>query len=149
LLFEVLRSSEVIMFYRFSFSEDKALLKVMVYGRVDAQSMRTRLGLLANDHRWKSEYKLLIDYSNVTVIETPKGYGQILVELLNEIPDERLPVGIAYVFPERLYCQCFDPGQAEHHVKAKCRVRFFQQEAAAVEWLEKIAEEGALADHSS
>ena len=137
------------MFYRFSFLEDKELLKVMVYGTVDAQSMRTRLGLLAHDHRWKCEYKLLIDYSSVTVIETAEDFGRNLVELLNEIPDERLPVGIAYVFPERLYCQCFDPEKDEHRMDAKCRVRFFQREAAAIEWLEKIAEECTIAKESS
>jgi hypothetical protein len=129
------------MFYRYNFFEDKGLLKVMVYGKADAQSMRSRLVLLANDHRWKCEYKLLIDYSSVTTIDRPQDFGKTLQGLLNELPQERLPVGIAYVFPERLFCQCFDPEQASHHIHAKCGVRFFRQEAAAVEWLEAIAEE--------
>ena len=55
------------MFYRYNFVEERALLKVMVYGTVNLQNMRSRLTLLANDHRWKSEYKLLIDYSGVNL----------------------------------------------------------------------------------
>ena len=105
------------MFYRFSFLEDKGLLKVMVYGKVNAEGMRNRLALLANDHRWNSEYKLLIDYSNVTVIDAPREYGRILGQMLNELPEERLPAGIAYVFPDRLFCQCFDPEKVDHEVE--------------------------------
>jgi hypothetical protein len=127
------------MFYRFNFFEDRALLKVMIYGQADQQSMRSRLTLLANDHRWKCEYKLLIDYSSVTVIDTPEAFTNTLKELLNEIPEERLPVGIAYVFPDRLFCQCFDPAQSVHSLEARCKVRFFRQEEAAIDWLEKLA----------
>jgi hypothetical protein len=127
------------MFYRFNFFEDRALLKVMIYGQADQQSMRSRLTLLANDHRWKCEYKLLIDYSSVTVIDTPEAFTNTLRELLNEIPEKRLPVGIAYVFPERLFCQCFDPKHAVHSLEARCKVRFFRQEEAAIDWLEKLA----------
>jgi hypothetical protein len=127
------------MFYRFNFFEDRALLKVMIYGQADQQSMRSRLALLVNDHRWKSEYKLLIDYSGVTVIDTPEEFTNSLRELLNEIPEERLPVGIAYVFPDRLFCQCFDPGHAVYSLEAKCKVCFFRQEKAAIDWLEKLA----------
>ena len=127
------------MFYRFNFFEDRALLKVMIYGQADQQSMRSRLTLLANDHRWKSEYKLLIDYSGVTVIDTPEAFTNTLRELLDEIPEERLPVGIAYVFPERLFCQCFDPARSVHSLEARCKVSFFRQEEAAIDWLEKLA----------
>jgi hypothetical protein len=127
------------MFYRFNFFEDRALLKVMIYGQADQQSMRSRLTLLANDHRWKCEYKLLIDYSGVTVIDTPEEFTNTLRELLNEIPEERLPVGIAYVFPDRLFCQCFDPKHAVHSFEARCKVSFFRQEEAAIDWLEKLA----------
>lgn len=127
------------MFYRFNFFEDKSLLKVMIYGQADQQSMRSRLTLLANDHRWKPEYKLLIDYSGVTVIDTPEDFGNTLREILKEIPEERLPVGIAYVFPDRLFCQCFDPAHAVYSLDARCKVRFFRQEEAAIDWLEKLA----------
>jgi hypothetical protein len=129
------------MFYRFNFFEDRALLKVMIYGQADQQSMRSRITLLANDHRWKPEYKLLIDYSSVTVIDTPKEFSNTLREVLNEIPEERLPVGIAYVFPDRLFCQCFDPAHAVHSIEARCKVSFFRQEEAAIDWLEKLAME--------
>jgi len=129
------------MFYRFKFFEDKNLLKVMVYGKADLQNMRSRLALLANDHRWKSEYKLLIDYSNVTTIDAPKEFGQNLKELLRELPEARLPVGIAYVFPERLFRQCFDAEQSAFRLDAKCRVQFFRQEAPAIEWLEQLGAE--------
>lgn len=128
------------MFYRFSFLEDKGLLKVMVYGEVNAESMRNRLALLANDHRWNSDYKLLVDYSNVTAIDAPREYGRTLAQLVNELPADRLPAGIAYVFPERLFCQCFDPENTDHEVEAACRVRFFRKETDAVEWLAAIAE---------
>jgi len=133
------------MFYRYNFYEERSLLKVMVYGTVKLQNMRSRLTLLANDHRWKSEYKLLIDYSNVTVIETPKAYGENLKELLAEIPVDRLPIGIAYVFPERLFCQCFDPGLSTHSFEAGCKVRFFRQEEEAIDWLDKLADDYRLA----
>lgn len=136
------------MFYRFNFLEDKGLLKVVVYGKADAQSMRSRLVLLANDHRWKSEYKLLIDYSGVTMIDAPQDFARTLKELLDELPEERLPVGIAYVFPERLFCQCFNVDETSHRIEAKCGVRFFQQEIAAIEWLDKIAEECIIAKES-
>ena len=127
------------MFYRFNFFEDRALLKVMIFGQADQQSMRSRLTLLANDHRWKPEYKLLIDYSGVTVIDTPEDFGNTLREILKEIPEERLPVGIAYVFPDRLFCQCFDPAHAVYSLDARCKVRFFRQEEDAIDWLEKLA----------
>ena len=133
------------MFYRFKFFEDKNLLKVMVYGKADPQSMRSRLALLANDHRWKSEYKLLIDYSNVTTIDAPREFGKTLRDLLKELPEARLPVGIAYVFPERLFCQCFDAEQNTFRLGAKCDVQFFRQEVPAVEWLEQLAAEGSAA----
>ena len=87
----------------------------------------------------KGEYKLLIDYSGVTVIDAPEAFTSTLRELLDEIPEERLPVGIAYVFPERLFCQCFDPAQSVHSLEARCKVRFFRQEEAAIDWLEKLA----------
>jgi hypothetical protein len=127
------------MFYRFNFFEDKMLLKVMIYGKADQQSMRSRISLLANDHRWKAEYKLLIDYSGVTVIDSPKEFCSTLRGLLNEIPEERLPVGIAYVFPERLFCQCFDPTLSVYSIEARCKVNFFKQEETAIEWLENLA----------
>jgi hypothetical protein len=129
------------MFYRFNFFEDRALLKVNIYGKADQQGMRSRLSLFANDHRWKPEYKLLVDYSAVNVIDAPKEFCSTLRDLLNEIPKERLPVGIAYVFPERLFCQCFDTPHAVHSIEAACRVSFFRQEAAAIAWLEKLAAE--------
>ena len=131
------------MFYRFSFLEEKALLKVIVYGKVDPQGMRSRLALLANDHRWKREYKLLIDYANVTVIDAPKEFGGVLAGLLNEIPEDKLPVGIAYVFPDRLFFQCFDTVDAAHDLEAACNIRFFRHEEAALEWLETLAVECA------
>lgn len=137
------------MFYRFNFVEDRALLKVMIYGKADQQSMRSRISLLANDHRWKSEYKLLIDYSGVTVIDRPKDFCIILRDLLSEIPEERLPVGIAYVFPERLFCQCFDTTDAMRSIEAGCNVSFFKQEEDAVEWLEKLAVECIAAKEST
>jgi hypothetical protein len=127
------------MFYRFNFYEEKELLKVKIYGKADLPGMRSRLALLANDHRWKSEYKLLIDYSNVTVIDEPKEFCNRLAELLSEIPEERLPSGIAYIFPDRLFCQCFDTTQDVHCIEAGCKISFFKQEEAAVEWLEKRA----------
>lgn len=133
------------MFYRFNFFEDRALLKVMIYGKADQQSMRSRISLLANDHRWKREYKLLIDYSGVTVIDWPKEFCNTLCNLLNEIPEERLPVGIAYVFPERLFCQCFDLTHSVYSLEARCKVRFFRQEEAAIDWLEKLANESLAA----
>lgn len=129
------------MFYRFNFFEDRALLKVMIYGKADQQSMRSRISLLANDHRWKCEYKLLIDYSGVTVIDSPKEFCDTLRGLLNEIPEERLPVGIAYVFPDRLFCQCFDSTHSVYSIEARCKVSFFRQEEAAIDWLEKLAAE--------
>lgn len=137
------------MFYRFNFVEDRALLKVMIYGKADQQSMRSRISLLANDHRWKNEYKLLIDYSGVTVIDRPKDFCIILRDLLSEIPEKRLPVGIAYVFPERLFCQCFDTTDAMHSIEAGCNVSFFKQEEDAVEWLEKLAAECIAAKEST
>jgi len=127
------------MFYRFSFVEERSLLKVMVYGTANLDNMRSRLTVLANDHRWKREYKLLVNYSGVTVIDTPKAFSESLKELLDEIPEDRLPAGIAYVFPERLFCQCFDPAHLPHSIDAGCRVRFFGREDEAVEWLEKVA----------
>lgn len=133
------------MFYRFSFVEERSLLKVKVYGTVNLQNMRSRLTLLANDHRWKSEYKLLIDYSGVTVIDTPKAYSASLKELLSEIPEDRLPVGIAYVFPARLFCQCFEPAHLPHSIDAGCKVRFFGREEDAIDWLEKLAGDYRLA----
>ena len=129
------------MFYRYNFVEERSLLKVKVYGTANLQNMRSRLTLLANDHRWKREYKLLIDYSNVTVIDTPKSYSESLKELLDEIPEERLPAGIAYVFPERLFCQCFEPAHLPHSIEAGCKVRFFSREEEAIAWLEKLAAE--------
>jgi hypothetical protein len=129
------------MFYRYNFVEGRALLKVKVYGTANLQNMRSRLTLLVNDHRWKREYKLLIDYSGVTVIDTPKPYSESLKELLDEIPEERLPVGIAYVFPERLFCQCFEPAHLPHSIEAGCKVRFFSREEEAIAWLEKLAAE--------
>jgi hypothetical protein len=137
------------MFYRYNFVEERALLKVMVYGTVNLQNMRSRLTLLANDHRWKSEYKLLIDYSGVTVIDTPKSYRDSLKELLDEIPVDRLPLGIAYVFPERLFCQCFDPAHLPHSIEAGCKVRFFRREEEAVGWLENLEAEHRPARESS
>lgn len=137
------------MFYRFNFVEEKALLKVMVYGKADVQSMRSRLTLLANDHRWKTEYKLLVDYSNVTVIDAPQEFYNTLKELLNEVPADRLPVGIAYVFPERLFCQCFDTQQPSPRIDVGCQVSFFKNEEAAVEWLEKMEAECMSAKESS
>lgn len=136
------------MFYRFKFFEDKTLLKVMVYGKADPQSMRSRLALLANDHRWKSEYKLLIDYSNVTTIDAPREFGKTLKDLLKELPEARLPVGIAYVFPERLFCQCFDAEQSTFRLGAQCHVQFFRQEGPAVEWLEALAAAGSAAEEA-
>ena len=133
------------MFYRFNFIEERMLLKVVVYGTANLQNMRSRLTLLANDHRWKSEYKLLVDYSSVTVIETPKPFKETLQELLGEIPVERLPAGIAYVFPERLFCQCFDPDCSTHSFEVGCKVRFFQREEEALDWLEKLGEGYRLA----
>jgi hypothetical protein len=133
------------MFYRFNFIEERTLLKVMVYGTANLQNMRSRLTLLANDHRWKSEYKLLVDYSGVTVIEKPESFGDTLRELLQEIPVDRLPVGIAYVFPERLFCQCFDPASSTHSFEAGCKVGFFQREEEAVDWLEKLGTDYRLA----
>jgi hypothetical protein len=129
------------MFYRFNFLEDRALLKIMIYGQADQQNMRSRLALLANDHRWKSEYKLLVDYSGVTVIDSPETFCDTLRGLLDEIPKERLPVGIAYVFPDRLFCQCFDPNLSVYSIEAGCKVNFFKQEEAAIDWLEKLAAE--------
>jgi len=137
------------MFYRFHFIEDRSLLKVMVYGQADARSMRSRLTLLANDHRWKSEYKLLVDYSNVTVIDAPQEFSKILKDLLSEVPTDRLPVGIAYVFPERLFCQCFDPQQPMSSIDAGCKVGFFKEEETAVVWLEKTAAENLAPKPSS
>lgn len=134
------------MFYRFNFFEDRALLKVMIYGKADQQSMRSRISLLANDHRWKREYKLLIDYSGVTVIDSPKEFCDTLRGLLNEIPEERLPVGIAYLFPDRLFCQCFDVTHSVHSIKARCKVSFFRQEEEAIDWLEKLADESIAAE---
>jgi hypothetical protein len=133
------------MFYRYNFIEERMLLKVMVYGTANLQNMRSRLSLLANDHRWKSEYKLLVDYSGVTVIESPKTFGETLKDLLGEIPVKRLPVGIAYVFPERLFCQCFDPACSTHSFEAGCRVRFFQREEEAIDWLETLGDDYRLA----
>jgi hypothetical protein len=129
------------MFYRFNFFEDRALLKIMIYGKADPQNMRSRLALLANDHRWKSEYTLLVDYSGVTVIDSPKTFCDTLKGLLDEIPKERLPVGIAYVFPDRLFCQCFDATLSVYSIEAGCKVNFFKQEEAAIDWLEKLAAE--------
>lgn len=129
------------MFYRFNFFEDRALLEIKIYGKADQQNMRSRLALLANDHRWKSEYKLLVDYSGVTVIDSPKAFCDTLRGLLDEIPKERLPVGIAYVFPDRLFCQCFDPTLSVYSIEARCKVTFFKQEEAAIDWLEKLAAE--------
>jgi hypothetical protein len=126
------------MFYRYNFFEDQSLLKIMIYGKSDPQNMRSRIDLF-NDHRWKSEYKLLVDYTGVTVIDSPKTYCSTLRGLLNEIPEERLPVGIAYVFPDRLFGQCFDTDRSEHSIEAGCKVRFFKQEEAAIAWLEKLA----------
>ena len=136
------------MFYRFNFVEERSLLKVMVYGKADVQSMRSRLTLLANDHRWKTEYKLLVDYSSVTVIDAPQEFSKTLKDLLNEVPTDRLPVGIAYVFPERLFCQCFDPQQPIPSIEAGCQVGFFKQEEAAMDWLEKLATENLAAKES-
>jgi hypothetical protein len=113
----------------------------MIYGQADQQNMRSRLALLANDHRWKSEYKLLVDYSGVTVIDSPETFCDTLRGLLDEIPKERLPVGIAYVFPDRLFCQCFDPTLSVYSIEARCKVNFFKQEEAAIDWLEKLAAE--------
>jgi hypothetical protein len=101
--------------------------------------MRSRLTLLANDHRWKSEYKLLIDYSNVTLIDAPKEFCTTLKALLKELPQERLPLGIAYVFPDRLFYQCFETTHSVHSIEAACSVSFFRQEEAAIDWLEKLA----------
>jgi hypothetical protein len=137
------------MFYRFNFLEEKSLLKVMIYGKADQQSMRSRLTLLANDHRWKREYKLLIDYSSVTVIDAPKEFCSTLRELLNEIPEKRLPAGIAYVFPDRLFFQCFDTADSVYRLEARCRVSFFRREEAAVEWLETLATGDLAGDGSS
>jgi hypothetical protein len=128
------------MFYRYNFFEDESLLKIMIYGKSDQQSMRSRIDLF-NDHRWKSEYKLLVDYTGVTVIDSPKDFCSTLKGLLSEIPEERLPVGIAYVFPDRLFGQCFDSDHSEYSIEAGCQVRFFKQEEAAIEWLEKLATE--------
>jgi len=129
------------MFYRFSFFEERALLKVNIYGKSDQQSMRSRISLLANDHRWKGEYKLLIDYSGVTVIDKPNEFCNTLREILNEIPEGRLPAGIAYVFPDRLFCQCFDLSYSTYSIEASCKVSFFRQEEEAIDWLEKLATE--------
>ena len=85
------------MFYRFNFIEERTLLKVMVYGTANLQNMRSRLTLLANDHRWKSEYKLLVDYSGVTVIEKPESFGDTLRELLQEIPVDYLKIDGAFI----------------------------------------------------
>jgi hypothetical protein len=129
------------MFYRFRFFEEKALLKVNIYGKSDQQSMRSRLGLLANDHRWKNEYKLLIDYSGVTVIDAPKEFCDALKDILSEVPKERLPAGIAYVFPERLFCQCFASNDSTYSFEASCKISFFKHEEEASDWLEKLATE--------
>ena len=133
------------MFYRYNFIAERTLLKVMVYGTANLENMRSRLTLLANDHRWKSEYKLLVDYSGVTVIETPKAFGETLKELLSEIPGGKLPVGIAYVFPERLFCQCFNPDASTHSIEAGCKVSFFRREEEAIDWLEKLGADYRLA----
>jgi hypothetical protein len=133
------------MFYRYNFIAERTLLKVMVYGTANLENMRSRLTLLANDHRWKSEYKLLVDYSGVTVIETPKAFGETIKELLSEIPVEKLPVGIAYVFPERLFCQCFNSDVSTHSIAAGCKVSFFRREEEAIDWLEKLGADYRLA----
>ncbi len=127
------------MSYGFNFCSERGLLKVLVYGRANQQNMRSRFALLATDRRWKSEYKLLIDYSGVTVIDRPKALSETIRDLLDEIPLTKLPVGIAYVFPDRLFCQCFDHTLSEHKIEARCQVRFFRHEETAVEWLEKLA----------
>lgn len=137
------------MFYRFSFFEEQSLLKIMIYGKTDQQSMQSRLALLVNDHRWKREYKLLIDYSGVTVIENPREFANTLRDLLCEIPVERLPVGIAYVFPDRLFFECFGAIHTSYSIEAGCKVTFFRQEEAAIEWLEKLATECLAARESS
>jgi hypothetical protein len=131
----------VTVFYRFRFFEEKALLKVNIYGKSDQQNMRSRLGLLANDHRWKGEYKLLIDYSGVTVIDSPKEFCDALKDILSEVPKERLPAGIAYVFPDRLFCQCFEASDSTYSIEASCKISFFKHEEEAIDWLEKLATE--------
>lgn len=125
--------------YGYNFIEERAILKVMIYGEVDQLGMRNRLTLLATERKWKPEYKLLIDYSGVTVIDQPRAFGDTLINILNEIPEERLPAGIAYVFPNRLLCQCFDPADSVHRIEARCQVRFFRQEDEAINWLEEVA----------
>lgn len=126
------------MSYGYKFIEESGILKVTIYGEVDQLSMRSRLTLLATERRWKPEYKLLIDYSSVTVIDKPKEFSSTLRDLLNEIPEERLPAGIAYIFPDRLLYQCFDPTHSVHSLDARCKVSFFSKEDAAINWLEKM-----------
>ena len=82
------------------------------------------------------------------MIDTPAAFTKTLRELLNEIPEERLPVGIAYVFPDRLFCQCFEPALSVHSLEARCKVSFFRQEEAAIDWLEKLAIESTAARES-
>lgn len=125
--------------YGYKFIEERSILKVMIYGEVDQLGMRSRLTLLATERKWKPEYKLLIDYSGVTVIDKPKAFGDTLRTILNEIPEERLPAGIAYVIPDRLLCQCFDPAHSVHSIDARCKVSFFRQVDEAIDWLEKTA----------
>ncbi len=126
------------MSYGFKFDKERGLLKVMVYGKANPQNMRSRFALLETDDRWKNEYKLLIDYSCVTGIDRPESFGNTIRELLNEIQAEKLPAGIAYIFPERLFAQCFDRPHSEHSIKAGCKIRFFRQEEDAIDWLEKL-----------
>ncbi|MFZ7128408.1 MAG: hypothetical protein ACOWWM_19815 [Desulfobacterales bacterium] len=137
------------MLYRFNFYEDKALLKVYIFGKADRQAIKARFDRLFNDRRWKGGTKLLIDYSGVTVIDTPKGFCETLEDLLKEVPVHRFPVGIAYNFPRRHFDQCFDPGLSTVTVDRGCRIGFFKEEKEALEWLEQLAAEHPASQKAS
>jgi hypothetical protein len=127
------------MFHRFLFFEDKTLLIIRVYGRTDRMGIRSRIARFVSDPRWKSGYKVLVDYSRVTAIETPRGYFDTLESLLREIPEDRLPLGIAYVFPERLFHTYIDPILSMFHIQVGFHVSFFREEEEALEWLEGLS----------
>ncbi|MGD9017808.1 MAG: hypothetical protein PVH30_10515 [Desulfobacterales bacterium] len=153
------------MLYRFNFYEDERLVKVNVFGKTDKQRILSRLVRLINDPRWKEGYKVLVDYTGVTSIDGGSGNVETPWSLLKEIPEDRIPIGVAYVLPERLFHQ-FDrmptgvayvlaegPDQPFIHpilslssIRKGLKVNFFRDESKAMKWLVQLEAEAAPVD---
>lgn len=148
------------MFYRFSFIENERLVKVKVYGRTDRQGILMRLQRLVSDHRWQQGYKVLVDYTGVTAFDMSGGGAEKPLSFLRDIPDDRMPIGVAYILPERLFHH-FDrmpigvaytipethqdrfnhPILSLYSLKKGLQVDFFRTEAEALEWLNQLDSE--------